>query len=394
MKIALVSFYCLESSIPLARYLSAHEQEVDLYALMVDGNQNGYVVDFSKNKQPNGFINEKILNNQMNKQLKNYISTFKLKFFIYPIRWIPRLLFLDLLYAFKLAKFINCNNYDKVHVIHATKRFWVFLFMFLNKNNFVQTLHEVTAHDKKKDTNNLVLHLLVKYSIPTIFHSDISKERFITYRNKYTKKYQKANLTMIRFGLFETYKLMEGISKKEHPKDKFCIINFGRIIPYKGIHILIEAVKLVQNKYPVHLIVAGSGTPYFNFQDIESFEFINRPITNDEIIELIKMCDLVVLPYTSASQSGIPMTVFPFGKPIIASNIAGFKETIDHQSTGILVDDISSESFAIAIENYILNINLREKIKDNIDQKYNEEEFSWQNIAKSTLTFYQKNENI
>lgn len=99
---------------------------------------------------------------------------------------------------------------------------------------------------------------------------------------------------------------------------------------------------------------------------------------------------MVVLPYTSASQSGIPMTVFPFYKPIIASNIDGFQEVIDHFQTGLLVDKLDGQSFANAIETLLLEENLRNKIKENIKSKYNEGEYSWSSIAEKTLSIYQK----
>ena len=44
------------------------------------------------------------------------------------------------------------------------------------------------------------------------------------------------------------------------------ILNFGRIVPSKGINILVEAVRILQNKYSIHLTIAGSGDAYFDFK--------------------------------------------------------------------------------------------------------------------------------
>jgi glycosyltransferase involved in cell wall biosynthesis len=195
---------------------------------------------------------------------------------------------------------------------------------------------------------------------------------------------------MIRFGLFETYKCFSNPSVKLSGNEKITILNFGRIVPNKGINLLIEAVRILQDKYPIHLIVAGEGKPYFDFNGIKSYQFINRFISNEEIVNLIESCSMVVLPYTSASQSGVPMTVYSFCKPVVASNIAGFKEVIDHLKTGILVDEITGKGFASSIEILLANADIMRDMEQNIKMKYSEGEFSWTAIAAQTLRFYKE----
>jgi hypothetical protein len=97
---------------------------------------------------------------------------------------------------------------------------------------------------------------------------------------------------------------------------------------------------------------------------------------------------MVVLPYTSASQSGVPMTVYSFCKPVIASNIAGFSEVIDHMKTGILVDDLSEQGFASSIGTLLANDGLMREMEENIRMKYSNGDFSWPVIADQTAKFY------
>ena len=204
---------------------------------------------------------------------------------------------------------------------------------------------------------------------------------------------------MLRFSLYETY--MQFLPDTGNNTKQFIeggstavVLHFGRIVPYKGIDILIDAIKIVQKKRPVHLIVAGDGDPYFNFDGIDSYQFFNYSISNEEIIHFIMSCTFVVCPYRSASQSGIPMTVFPFNKPIIASRTGGFKEIIEHNETGILVSDMDPSSFADAIETLITDKVLRRKMAINIDRKFKQGEFSWPTIAKETINFYKKNSSL
>lgn len=392
MKVAILSFYVMDSTTPLAKHISSLGVEVDLYSLLPQSDQNTFVFDFLSNKQPNGFVKEIIMKKSMGEKLCQYLSTVNTKVFIYPTDKISRTLLIDVYFAFKLARYIKKNNYDVIHILHISKTFWRLLYFFMDKKKIIQTLHEVTSHESETPKYRIdIMRTLIKNSTPVIFNSNISKERFIDFSKKNNRKnINEKNLEMVRFGLYETYHCFSNGSVKK-PKDEVIkILNFGRVVPYKGIHFLIEAVKILQDKYPIHLIVAGKGTPYFDFKGIKSFEFINRTYSNEEIISLIEECDMVVLPYTSGSQSGVPMTVFAFNKPIVATNIAGFKEVIDHMETGILVDNLNAQTLASSIEILLKNKELKNMMSRNIRKKYNEGEFSWDSIAQKTISFYKK----
>ena len=392
MKIAIISFYLMESSIPLAKHLSLSGCEVDLFAPLPYKNQNAFVFNLNLNKQASGFVNQEIADKAFGRKLIEYLSTLNLKVFIFPDRRLERLTFKDLIYAYKLGRYIRKGKYDVVHIIHTSQRFWFFLYLFIEKKKVIQTLHEVTSHDSKTSfSQRLILKLLIKNSTPIIFHSKISKERFIEFRKAIThKKLAEENLAIIKFGLFETYKNFSNHAPKQREDGRINLLNFGRIVPYKGIDLLVESVKLLQERYPIHLTIAGNGEPYFDLETINSYEFINRIISNEEIVSLIEASDIIVLPYKSAAQSGIPMTVYIFNKPIIASNIAGFKEDIDHCETGILVNSLNAESFATAIELLIAKPLLRQEMQMNIKKKYSEGKYSWQTIANETIDFYKR----
>ena len=392
MKVALVSFYVMETTIPLARHLSLGGDDIDLYSLLPQYNQNTYVFDFIKNKQPNGFVDSNIVRSTLGDNLCNYLSRVSIKVFIFPDGRLDEYILKDMYYAFILAKYIKERKYDLIHIIHTDNRFWFFFNFFVRKEKIVQTLHEVTSHEAIKSYAEIrKLNLLINNSTPIIFHSHVSRKRFIEYAQiSATKQICEENLVMIRFGLFETYQWFSNKSENFKKNEEINILYFGRIVPYKGIHLLIGAVKILQDKYPVHLIVAGEGTFHLNFEGIKSYEFINRFISNEEIVNLIESSSMVVLPYTSASQSGVPMTVYSFCKPVIASNIAGFKEVIDHLKTGILVDDLNEKSFASSIEMILASNHLKHEMEKNIKTKYNDGEFSWFFIADQTMKFYKK----
>ncbi len=394
MKVALISAYSIDATMPLTKHLAEENVDVHLFGIMPKFNQNVFVVDFSKNKQPYGFVDSKILYQKMGKSLCDYLSKVKTKFFVFPAGGGKKAFFPDIYYAWKFSQHIIKGKYDVVHLIHTANRFSLLLLHFLRKQNLIQTLHEVTAHQSSNtgSYNIRILNKLIERNIPIIFHSQTSKDRFVNYHYSVTSSdLQKDQTTIIRFSVHQTYLhfVPAQLNTTRKPIDKSIpvILHIGRVVPYKGIDILIDAVKIIQKAQPVHLIVAGGGDSYFSFDGVDSYEFLNYSVSNEEIIDLIKNSTVVVCPYRSASQSGIPMTVFPFNKPIIASNIGGFAEVIEHNINGVLVDKIDAPSFAEAIGNFISNKELRDKMVVNISN-FQKGEFSWSNIAKSTLNFY------
>ena len=84
MKVAILAFYMMESTIPLAKHIFKSGVEVDLFTLLPKGDQNTFVFDFLENKQPNGFIDDKVVKKTMGKRLYEYLDEIKTKVFIYP----------------------------------------------------------------------------------------------------------------------------------------------------------------------------------------------------------------------------------------------------------------------------------------------------------------------
>ena len=394
MKVALVSSFCLDSTMPLAVHLAKQKVDLHLFAIFPKGNQNAFVTDFSKQPQPNGFIDEVVAKKVMGEPLFSYLSEIKTSFFVFPGGGKKNFFLKDIYYSWKLSNYLITGKFDIIHLIHTSGRFTLLLYHFLRKQKIVQTLHEVTNHSANTSSSNIkIFELLIKKSTPVIFNSYTSKKRFLSFRNSINGSKLDDNLyTMIRFSLYETYNYFPSnpVIKKSIDKSIPVIFHFGRIVPYKGIDILIDAIKIVQQNQKVHLIIAGAGEPYFNFDGIDSYEFFNYSISNEEIIEFIKSCTVVVCAYRSASQSGIPMTAFLFNKPIIASSVGGFSEIIDDNITGMLVSTYDSVSFANAIQKLISNSEMQKSMEANIGKKFNQGEFSWQNIAAETIAFYRE----
>lgn len=132
------------------------------------------------------------------------------------------------------------------------------------------------------------------------------------------------------------------------------ILFFGRVVDYKGLDVLLDAMPAIHSALPdLKLVIAGQGdySPYIDSIQRQSayIELNDCWIEPDKIDGYFLDSDLVVLPYVEASQSGIIPLAQSLGRPVVASAIGGLPEQVSHGSTGLLVPPSDSEALAGAI---------------------------------------------
>lgn len=152
---------------------------------------------------------------------------------------------------------------------------------------------------------------------------------------------------------------LDGVAANQsHKKEGRLLVGcLGRIEPYKDIDTLLKAFELLnQNNLPVDLLIAGRGPlpQAINYKlSTTNFFIENRWLSSDEITALALECDIIVVPYKKASQSGIIALALAAGKPVIATNVGGLAEQIEDGSTGIVVPPGDPEALARAMESLL-----------------------------------------
>jgi glycosyltransferase involved in cell wall biosynthesis len=140
--------------------------------------------------------------------------------------------------------------------------------------------------------------------------------------------------------------------------DPRTILYFGRIEAYKGLEVLVAAFRGIRRQLPGwKLIIAGHGRLPRQIVELhaESIRIRNRYMTDPEAAELMHNATIVVLPYTSATQSGVAALAQAFERPIIASEVGGMNEMVIHGKTGLLVPPGDVAALAEAIRSLAKN---------------------------------------
>jgi len=137
--------------------------------------------------------------------------------------------------------------------------------------------------------------------------------------------------------------------------DRKVSLFFGFIRDYKGLDLLIDAMA----KLPADHVLVIAGEPYGDMGKYH--EAIARHGLKDRVVDHIRYiadqevpmffsaADAVVLPYKSATQSGITAIAYHFGTPVIATDVGGLKESVEHDRTGLMVPVAEPVAIAKAI---------------------------------------------
>lgn len=174
------------------------------------------------------------------------------------------------------------------------------------------------------------------------------------------------------------------------PKRK-TLLFFGLIREYKGLDILLEAFNLLGKDY--QLIIAGE--PYGSFEPyqkiIDEYGLQDRVhlslsyIKDSQVGAYFSAADLSVLPYRSATQSGVSSISFHYEVPMVTTDVGGLRETIADTGTGLVCRECTPESVREGIISYFSNPDFALECKQNI--RIQKQALSWESFAKSLLDF-------
>lgn len=171
------------------------------------------------------------------------------------------------------------------------------------------------------------------------------------------------------------------------------LLFFGLIREYKGLKHLIKALPYIANQLTnVKLVIAGDFSQdkdqYLKLiKELKVEKFVDiyaGHIPIPEVEKFFAACDLVVLPYESATQSGVVQSAYGFEKPVLATRVGGLPDVVEHMKTGYLVESKNPQAIAEAVIDYFEN-QREEQFSEFI--KESAYKFSWQRMEDCIKSF-------
>ncbi|MBT8189675.1 MAG: glycosyltransferase family 4 protein [Saprospiraceae bacterium] len=203
-------------------------------------------------------------------------------------------------------------------VFHLWNIIWTFWARRMNID-IVNTTHDFRTH--KGEKNILVEYLqrqVISKSKINVFLSDFVLDQ--------AKKYTGLELNK---SFVLPHPILENEVTHNLPYSKKPSLLFlGRGVDYKGISLLTEASKGLSIS---KLTVAGENVSQYEVKD-QHFLFVDKYIEKNEMVELALSHEILVLPYTEATQSGVLALGAGAGIPMVISRVGGLPEQLNEKS--------------------------------------------------------------
>lgn len=207
-----------------------------------------------------------------------------------------------------------------------------------------------------------------------------------------------SNIKVVRNGT--STNICNDISKISKPNKilnylfEFKVLTIANFSHNKGLHFLLKAAKMVINENPkIGFFIIGHGTKMqrdFINEKIKDLEITNNTVLigfTEDIFGYLYNADLFVLP---SIKEGFPFSILEAmcaSVPIIATNVGGIPEILNHGEYGILIKSKDSSELAnaiiYAIKNRIQIKEMAEKAKIRQVNLYSEER-----MQANTLEIY------
>jgi glycosyltransferase involved in cell wall biosynthesis len=170
--------------------------------------------------------------------------------------------------------------------------------------------------------------------------------------------------------------------------DERIILFFGFVRRYKGLHLLLEAMPEIIRQMSLKLLIVGE---FYDDEEAYRKEILklglgdhvmicSNYIPNEEVALYFSACDVVVLPYISATQSGIVQIAYHFDKPVIVTDVGGLAEVVVDNKTGFIVPPSDQVRLSESIVRFYKEEKEAPFIK-NVEQE--KSKYSWDHMVEA-----------
>jgi glycosyltransferase involved in cell wall biosynthesis len=165
------------------------------------------------------------------------------------------------------------------------------------------------------------------------------------------------------------------------------VLFFGLLRPYKGLDVLIEAWRGIGDAELWIVGMPRMDTTALHEAAPANVRFLERFVFGADLRGCFAAADLVVLPYREIDQSGVAFTALAFGKPLVLSDVGGFRELAD-KGAARAVPAGDARALHAALVELLADRAQREQLARRA-RELAAEEYAWDAIAARTLALYE-----
>jgi glycosyltransferase involved in cell wall biosynthesis len=266
-------------------------------------------------------------------------------------------------------------------------------YWFRSKAKVFLTVHNVLPHERRA-FDRLLSRLAFGVADRLLVHAEKLRGEAVQHFRQDPRK-----IAVIPHGICVNGKVSTGKAEARARlgiKEKHVLLFFGYVRPYKGLSDLIEAFKIIAEKFDVALVIAGEFfTEVTHYREelrnknlLEKTYLVSRYIGSEEVPVFFSAADLLVQPYrTFTGQSGVTQTAYLHSLPVIATDVGGLPELVMHEKTGIIVRPKDPKALASAIETLLSDDDKRRCYGRNGNSLL-EAHLTWDRVTERLLEIY------
>ena len=263
----------------------------------------------------------------------------------------------------RMKDFIRRIDPDIVYVFthHATS---ILIARFLSKYRLIYQVHDPNPHEGVGLITRIILSTQLKQ------YSKLADKLVVAGESVKGQvvelcPYAEDKIVPIPFAVLDNY-----INDSVKPVDKKVDVFFyGRIEPYKGLDLLVDAARLIDKN--IHVFIAGGGNireAYPEIGDLPENVILLGFLDNDTLISYIKASTLIVFPYREASGTMTVCQCCYYGKPLVVSNVGVLPEYAG--DSGIVLKNRDPHELADIIASITGNKELQRELSENAKTQY------------------------
>lgn len=235
---------------------------------------------------------------------------------------------------------------------------YTILRMGLKKIPVIYVCHNVFPHERFP-LDRFLTKLVLKKGNGFILHSNKEVEDLKTIIDN--PKHIVAKHPTYNAFKFNNYTKSDAKSIINESEDKKILLFFGLVREYKGLKHLLRAMPdIIQYDSNIVLYVVGDfGSDKEDYLSIinenkiaDNVRIIDGYVPDKEVEKYFAASDIVVLPYESATQSGVVQIAYGFDKPCLVTKVGGLPDVVIDGKTGYVVEPFNPRAISDAVINF------------------------------------------
>lgn len=269
----------------------------------------------------------------------------------------------QLITAARILAFVRRMRPDALHLQDSTNGVVALCMPFWRRLPLALTVHDVTSHPGR-DSDGPGRRAAVREALRTRADAIIVHGEKL--RRVYLERYRLPpdRVHCIPHGC---YGLLRHWARPGVARERRTILFFGRIELYKGLGNLIDAFRAIRAKCPdARLVIAGGGGDLeahrASLEQLEGCELHAGYVPTAKVAELFQRATVAVLPYTEGSQSGVTRIAYPFGTPVVVTDVGSIAESVEPGTSGIVIPPGDTPALVRALLDVLTDDALAERL--------------------------------